>query len=210
LPGSACLGIGRRRVRNFSGIVLAGGGSRRLGQNKALVTVGERTLVEIVLERLGRVCKDLILSTNDPDKFAFLGVRVVPDVYAGRGVLGGLYSGLKSAKYPHAVAVACDMPFLSPSLLRFMILHIAGHDVVVPRLSAGLEPLHAIYARTCLEPMREALEGGQLRVVDFWDRVKVRYIEEREIEILDPDKLSFFNINTPEDLATARQLAGST
>ena len=195
-------------MRQVSGIVLAGGGSKRLGQDKALITLGERTLIEIVLERLGRVCKDLVLSTSDADKFAFLGVRMVKDVYPQRGVLAGLYSGLKSARYPHAVAVACDMPFLSPSLLRFMILHIAGHDVVVPRLSAGLEPLHAIYARTCLEPMRESLERGELRIVDFWDRVKVRYIEEQEIDILDPDKLSFFNINTPKDLARARELAG--
>ena len=195
-------------MRQVSGIVLAGGGSKRLGQDKALITLGERTLIEIVLERLGRVCKDLVLSTSDADKFAFLGVRMVKDVYPQRGVLSGLYSGLKSARYPHAVAVACDMPFLSPSLLRFMILHIAGHDVVVPRLSAGLEPLHAIYARTCLEPMRESLERGELRIVDFWDRVKVRYIEEQEIDILDPDKLSFFNINTPKDLARARELAG--
>ena len=195
-------------MRQVSGIVLAGGGSKRLGQDKALITLGERTLIEIVLERLGRVCKDLVLSTSDADKLAFLGVRMVKDVYPQRGVLAGLYSGLKSARYPHAVAVACDMPFLSPSLLRFMILHIAGHDVVVPRLSAGLEPLHAIYARTCLEPMRESLERGELRIVDFWDRVKVRYIEEQEIDILDPDKLSFFNINTPKDLARARELAG--
>ena len=195
-------------MRQVSGVVLAGGGSKRFGQDKALITLGEQTLIEIVLERLGRVCKDLILSTNEPDKFAFLGVRMVKDVYPRRGVLSGLYSGLKSARYPHAVVVACDMPFLSPSLLRFMILHIAGHDVVVPRLSAGLEPLHAIYARTCLKPMRESLDRGELRIVDFWDRVKVRYVEEQEIDILDPDKLSFFNINTPKDLSRARELAG--
>ena len=195
-------------MRQVSGIVLAGGGSRRLGQDKALTTLGEQKLIEVVLERLARVCEDLVLSTNDPDKFAFLGVRMAKDVYPHRGVLSGLYSGLEAARYPHAVAVACDMPFLNPSLLRFMILHIAGHDVVVPRLSAGLEPLHAIYARTCLEPMREALESGKLRIVDFWDQVKVRYLEEQEIDILDPDKLSFFNINTPEDLARARELAG--
>ena len=195
-------------MRQVSGIVLAGGGSRRLGQNKALVTLGERKLIEVVLERLGRVCEDLVISTNDPDKFAFLGVRMAKDVYPQRGVLSGLYSGLEAARYPHAVAVACDMPFLNPSLLRFMILHVPGHDVVVPRLSAGLEPLHAIYARTCLEPMREALESGRLRIVDFWDQVKVRYVEEQEIDILDPDRLSFFNINTSADLARARELAG--
>jgi len=196
-------------MREISGIVLAGGRSTRLGQDKALVDLGGRRLVEIVLERLREVCADIVVSTNDPDKYSSLGYRTIADVYPERGALGGIYSGLRAVRCSHAIAVACDMPFLNPSLLRFMILHVAGHDVVVPRLSAGLEPLHAIYSRTCLEPMRKALEGGVSRVIGFWDLVKVRYIDEDEIEILDPDKLSFFNINTPEDLARARELLSS-
>ena len=196
-------------MKKVSAIVLAGGSSKRLGQDKALVKLGARTLIEIVLEKLLRISDDVILSTDDFGKFAFLSVRMVRDLYNEAGVLGGLYSGLRAAKSPFAVVVACDMPFLNLDLLRSMIIRAPGHDVVVPRLSTGIEPLHAIYARTCLEPIRETLEDGRLRVVDFWDRVRVRYLDENEIEALDPKKLSFFNINTPEDLDRAREMMDS-
>ena len=196
-------------MKKVSGIILAGGNSRRLGQNKALIRLGTRTLIEIVLEKLRCLSDDIILSTNEFDKFASLDVRMVRDIYGEGGVLGGLYSGLQSAKSPFALVVACDMPFLNLNLLRFMILHAPGYDVVVPRLSTGIEPLHAIYARTCLEPIRETLEEGRLRIVDFWDRVRVCYIEQDEIEVLDPQKLSFFNINAPEDLDEAREIMAS-
>lgn len=196
-------------MKKVSGIVLAGGESRRLGRNKASVRLGTRTLIEIVLEKLRCISDDLILATDDFDRFTCLNARIVRDIYPQGGALGGIYSGLRAAKSPLAVVVACDMPFLNPDLLRFMILHAPGHDVVVPRLSCGIEPLHAVYARTCLEPIRETLEDGRRRVVDFWDRVRVRYVEEDEIEILDPEKLSFFNINTPEDLDRARALMDS-
>jgi len=196
-------------MKKVSGIILAGGKSRRLGQDKALIRLGARTLIQIVVEKLQCLSDEVILSTNEFDRFAFLGVRMVRDVYSEGGVLGGLYSGLQSAKSPFALVVGCDMPFLNLNLLRFMILHAPGYDVVVPRLSMGIEPLHAIYARTCLEPIRETLEKGRLRIVDFWDRVRVCYIEQDEIEVLDPQKLSFFNINTPEDLDRAREVLTS-
>ena len=197
-------------MKKISGIILAGGKSRRLGQDKALIRLGTSTLIEIVLEKLRCLSDDIILSTNEFNKFAFLDVRMVHDIYPEGGVLGGLYSGLQAAKSPLALVVACDMPFLNQNLLRCMILRASGYDVVVPRLSMGIEPLHAIYTRTCLEPIRETLERGRLRIVDFWDRVRVSYIEEDEIEALDPQKLSFFNINAPEDLDRAREIMAST
>ena len=196
-------------MKKVSGIILAGGKSRRLGRDKALIRLGTRTLIEIVLDKLRCLSDELILSTNEFDKFAFLDVPMVRDIYPRRGVLGGLYSGLQATKSPFAVVVACDMPFLNLNLLRFMILQAQGYDVVVPRLSMGIEPLHAIYARTCLEPIRETLEEGRLRIVDFWEHVRVRYIEKDEIEVLDPKMLSFFNINTPEDLDKAREIMAS-
>jgi len=196
-------------MKKVSGIVLAGGKSRRLGRDKALIRLGTRTLIEIVLDKLRCLSDELILSTNEFDKFAFLDIPMVRDIYRKGGVLGGLYSGLQATKSPFALVVACDMPFLNLNLLRFMILHAPGYDVVVPRLSMGIEPLHAIYARTCLEPIRETLEEGRLRIIDFWEHVRVRYIEEDEIEVLDPKKLSFFNINSPEDLNRAREIMAS-
>lgn len=192
---------------DVSGVVLAGGQSRRLGTNKAFVKVGGVALIDRVLHQLGQLSDDVLIVTNDPVTYQGLGVSVVEDAIPGGGSLGGIYTGLALAGHERAVAVGCDMPFLDLGLLRFMILLSEKYDVVIPSLEGLLEPLHAVYSKACLGPMADVLQAGGRRIVDFFPQVRVRHVERAELEALDPEHLSFFNINTPEDLSRAQALA---
>ena len=184
----------------------------RLGRNKALVTIGKRSLLERVLSRLSFLDSDILLVTTRELPYARLSdyprVRVVSDLYPGKGSLGGIYTGLKLAAPFCNLVVACDMPFLNRDLLRYMIEASAGFDLVVPRLGELVEPLHGVYAKACLAPMERLLEQGVLSIREIFSLVRVRYVEAREIDRFDPSHLSFFNVNTESELARARALLG--
>jgi molybdopterin-guanine dinucleotide biosynthesis protein A len=135
-------------------------------------------------------------------------MEIVVDVYPDKGPLGGIYTGLLASQSSHSIVVACDMPFLNTELLRYMIELSGGLDAVVPRLGEGMvEPLHAIYSRSCLDNMKIRLERNQLGINSFLDTVRVRYVERAECQRLDPQLLSFFNINYQSDLDRAIALA---
>ncbi|MGD9405899.1 MAG: molybdenum cofactor guanylyltransferase [Anaerolineae bacterium] len=195
--------------QGISSVILAGGDSRRLGVDKALLELDGQTLLSRVVQKLAPLSDDLIIVTNNPEDYEHLalGVRFVPDERPGEGALMGIYSGLKASTYPSALTVACDMPFLNMSLLRFMVDNIAGHDAVVPRLEGGLlEPLHAVYGKQCLPFMASVLAQGLRRIAVFLDQVDVFYVEQATIDRLDPLGLSFVNINTAADWQRAQQL----
>jgi molybdopterin-guanine dinucleotide biosynthesis protein A len=191
-----------------SGIVLAGGQSSRLSMDKSFVNVNGRPLIERIVAKLARLSDDVIIVTNSPEKYDHLKAKLVGDIYPGKGSLGGIYSGLRAAANAYSLVVACDMPFLDLNLLRYMILLTHGHDVVIPRIEGLTEPLHAIYSKSCLEPIDRLLARGGLKIIDFFSEVRVRYVEKDEIDIFDPRHLSFFNINTPNDLEKMKKLAG--
>jgi len=136
-------------------------------------------------------------------------LRTAIDAYPGTGPLGGIYTGLVAARAERCLVVACDMPLLEPALLRALLERSAECDVVMPVL-AYPEPLHAVYARACAEPIRERLEAGQLKITNFLGAVKVCYLREAEVRAIDPELRSFLNTNTEEDLARARVLLGSS
>jgi molybdopterin-guanine dinucleotide biosynthesis protein A len=195
-------------MRPLSAVVLAGGGGQRMGGSKALLEIDGQPLVIWVLERLQRLSDDLILVARDTSAFGHLPVRLVSDIYPGEGPLVGLHAGLQAARHPAALAVACDMPFLDLRLLRYMIVVGKAHDAVVPRLASLPEPLHAIYrVDPCLRAIQDALDAGSRKMTSFLESVEVRYVEENEIALFDPDQLSFFNVNTPEDLQRGEALA---
>ena len=201
------VGESEKIVHPVSCIVLAGGKSKRLGTDKTFLRIGDRFLIEEIVEKMAQIGDEVIIVTNSPRKYAYLETRLVGDVYPGKGALGGLYSGLKAACYDYGLVVASDMPFLNLRLLRYMIILSSGYDVVVPRVKGLLEPLHAIYSKECLQPIERLLSAGSLRIVGFFPEVRVRYVEEEEISLFDPQFISFFNINTPADLEKARSLA---
>lgn len=182
-------------------VILAGGESRRLGRDKSLLELAGQPLLERVVNRLAPLSDDLIVVANDPIRYEALGlsVRMVSDRVRGMGSLMGIYSGLTAAYHPHALVVACDMPFLNVPLLRYMIPLAEGHDVVIPRLGRMMEPLHAIYGKTCLPHMAHLLEHHEKRIIGFFDEVVVRYVEGDEIDRFDPLHLSFLNVNRLED-----------
>lgn len=184
-----------------SGVILAGGRSQRLGSDKAFLPLFDQPLVARVVYTLASLSDDLIVVTNTPAPYAALGlpVRLVGDEHPGQGSLMGVYTGLRQARHPHVLVVACDMPFLSQPLLRYMTTLMAGYDVVVPEVSGMLEPLHAIYGERCLPPMARLLASGERKIVRFYPEVGVRIVKESEIDQFDPNHLSFLNVNTRQD-----------
>jgi len=187
-----------------TGLILAGGASRRMGRNKAFLELGGRPLIEIVLERLAQVCAEVLIVAGDTAPYSGLGVPTVRDRFTGAGVLGGLHAGLEAASCELAIAVGCDMPFLNPDLLRAFVEWSVGFDVVLLRREEEVEPLHATYRRTCLLPIEEAIRAGRQRIISFFDRVRVRYLMPEEVIPLDPELRSFFNVNTPEEWERAQ------
>lgn len=187
-------------IAPLSVIVLAGGASRRMGRNKALLTTGDgETLIGHVVRNLRDLTDDLIVVSNTPELYKHLGARLVGDRYQGMGPLAGLHAGLSTARHPWALAVACDMPLVNHRLVRYMALLSEGYQVVAPRRGDRVEPLHALYHRSCLPAIEDRLEAGDLRMVSFYPAVAVRYVEEPEIALFDPEGLTFANANTPED-----------
>ncbi len=189
-------------------VILAGGKSSRLGKDKSFLLVDGQPLVARVVEKLSLLSDDLVVVTNNPVRYEPLALpaRLVPDERRGEGSLMGLYSGLKAARHSQVLAVACDMPFLSLPLLRYMLPLAEGHDVVIPRVRGYLEPLHAVYSTTCLPAMARLLAEGQHQIIAFFHEVQVRYVEEDEVDRYDPHHLSFINVNTPEDWERVQQL----
>ena len=191
-------------------IVLAGGKSLRLGRSKVLETIGGKSLIGCVAERLEPLTNQILIVTSQ-EQLDLPGAgkaEILVDLYPGKGPLGGIYTGLLASRSSHSIVVACDMPFLNTELLRYMIELSRGFDAVVPRLGEGMvEPLHAIYSRSCLGNMKTRLERNQLGINSFLNTVRVRYVERTECQKLDPQLLSFFNINYQSDLDHAITLA---
>ncbi len=190
-------------------IVVAGGKGRRFGPGKLSETIGGRTLLQRVIDSLSLVSDKILVAVAPgqptPD-LSPASAEVVVDLYPGKSTLGGIYTGLAASRSFHSLVVAADMPFLNTSLLGYMIECAPAFDVVMPRIGSDLEPLHAIYSKNCLAPMQWQIERDQLKIREFLQLVRVRYVEQAEIDRFDPKHLSFFNINTADDLNRARAL----
>jgi molybdopterin-guanine dinucleotide biosynthesis protein A len=191
-----------------SGVILAGGVSRRLEKNKALERIGGKALIERVIDSLVPLTSEVLAVVARPEQAEALrlppSVRVVSDRYPGGGSLGGIFTGLEAAAEPWSVVVACDMPFLNRELLRHLMAQSSNVDAVIPCLGGQPEPLHALYSKACLAPMERMLRAGQLKIAPLFEAVRVRYVDEETIDRIDPRHLSFFNINTQADLEEAR------
>ncbi len=194
----------------MSVVFQAGGASRRMGRNKALMPFLGQPLIARVVGRLIHLADEALVTTNQPEELDFLGLPLVPDVLPGMGALGGLYTALSAAHLPVMALVACDMPFASPALLaaeRDLLVQ-SGADAVIPRGEFGYEPLHAVYRReTCLGPVRDSLDAGKLRMDSWFEQVRLRVMEPEEVRHYDPDLRAFLNVNTPEEFARSEALA---
>ena len=191
-------------------VIQAGGESRRMGRDKALAPFLGRTLIERVIARVRPVADELLVTTNQPADYLFLGLPLFADAIPGRGALGGLYTALSAASQPLVGVVACDMPFASPALLAYQcdLLNDPDLDAAIPRTEGGTEPFHAVYRReTCLPAAEGALQAGKWRVDAWFAQVNIRFLSPEETAPYDPGELAFWNVNTPEELAEAARIA---
>lgn len=196
---------------DISGIVLAGGMSRRLGRDKAVEPLDGESLVARVTGRLSQVSEEIVVVVNEIERAAALplpeSAKIAVDIYPGRGPLGGIFTGLSAVDGDWGIVVACDMPFLSVELLKYMLSLRDGFDAVVPILAGRPEPTHALYSRVCLPHIERRLKADDLKIANFFGDVRVRFVPEDDINRLDPERLSFFNVNTQQDLERAQALA---
>ena len=192
--------------RNLTGIVLAGGASRRMGQDKAFLALGDQLLIEVVIQRMAQVCREVLVVAGDTQPYVGLGVPVVDDRFRGVGVLGGLHAGLEAAAHELTLAVGCDMPFLNSDLIQAFADWAEGFDVAVLRHEDGeqVEPLHGAYRRTCLPAIEAAIRAGRRRIISFFPHVRVRCVSPADVTPIDPGLRSFRNVNTPEEWEDVR------
>jgi molybdopterin-guanine dinucleotide biosynthesis protein A len=193
---------------NVTGVIQAGGRSTRMGgEPKALLELGGKRIIERVVNAVASVLDDLLVVTNTPERYAFLGLPMVPDAYPDGGALGGIYTGLRAAGGDAAFTVACDMPFVHPAIVRTVVERAGDGDVVIPRTGAQLETLHAVYGKACLGPMETCLRAGRLKIVGFFPDVRVVELDAAPMGRHRAPEVAFMNVNTPDELARARALA---
>jgi molybdopterin-guanine dinucleotide biosynthesis protein A len=186
--------------------IQAGGQSRRMGRDKALVQLDGQPLIAHLLACVNGLGDEILITTSQPGDYEQFGVRLVSDPVPGAGKLVGLHTALSAARGDHVLVLACDMPFVSRPLLEHMLGRAPEADIIVPHRNDRYEPLHAVYHRgNCLPPLRSALEAGKKRMISFFPEVKVLTIKPTEYHRFDPDEWSFFNVNTPEDLREAER-----
>ncbi len=187
-----------------SAVILAGGKSSRMGRNKALLDFGGETLIGRLYRILTEAFDEVFISANDPKAYRFLGAPIVRDVFADGSSLAGIHAGLLRSRAEHCFFAACDMPFLNIELVRYLGRVTDDYDVVIPESESGLEPLHAFYSRRCVPYIEDQLQRRNLKVIDFFERVKVRKVTRGEVREYDPEELSYFNINTSEKYESAK------
>lgn len=178
-----------------------------MGTNKAFELIGEQTIIERIIDNTKNIGQDeTILITNTPDEYAHFNLPMYSDIVLDSGSLGGIYTAIHHSKTSHTIVIACDMPFISADVLKFMMTQADNADVVVPTVEDYPQGLHAIYSKNCLEPIRAKIEARRLKVIGFYEQVNVTYLDEQAIKQYNPDELAFMNVNTPEELEKARRI----
>jgi len=191
----------------FTGVILAGGeNSRFSGKNKALVSIGGKRILDRIYEVFTILFDKIILVTNDPLQYMEWDFDIVTDIFPIRSSLTGIHTGLFYITTPYAFFVACDIPFIKKELIGILLDNVEpGIDIVIPETSKGVEPLCSVYSKRCFKPIEEQLEKKSLKIQRVFQKVRVKKISEDILRTIDPDLVSFSNINTPDDLARAKQ-----
>lgn len=193
-------------ISGVTGVILAGGASSRMGKNKALLKIGDLFLIERVYASIAALFHDVILVTNTPDIYEFISCRKVPDIYPGAGSIAGLHAGLSASSTERIFVVACDMPFLNADFIRFLCQNVEECDAVVPLDRSGRpEPLHALYAKSALIAMQQAIELGDKSIIKLLGRLTTRIVLNDLFRSIPGAEDSFRNLNTPEDYDEATE-----
>lgn len=190
-------------------IILSGGKSSRMGTNKALLKINEKTNIERIAETLKVHFDDIILVTNDPETFQFLGLKMVRDLYPGKGPLAGIQAGLKASNYDVNFIVACDMPFVSGPLAKTLVGSSGNYDAVIPVINGRQHPLFAVYRKKIVTQVEKNLVDDRLAIKGLLDYLNVRYVTEKDLpdySSLDLERF-FFNMNQPNEYEDAKKWA---
>ena len=193
----------------WTGAILAGGQSRRLGgRNKAALKIGATTVLDRQLTRLRRVVDRIIIVANDAAVFAWTGLPVIPDLTPGEGTLGALRTAIHAAQTDRTLVIACDMPFVSEALLAYLVEAGRTADIAIPRTARGYEPLCATYSRRCAGELARLIEQQRFKLseVALIPGLIIRELGPDELEPFGPEEMLFFNINTSDDYARAIDL----
>uniref|UniRef100_A0A831UCR1 Multifunctional fusion protein n=1 Tax=Geobacter metallireducens TaxID=28232 RepID=A0A831UCR1_GEOME len=187
------------RIPGVTGVILAGGQSRRMGSNKALLPYKGGRFIEAIHRQLAEIFDEVLLVTNSPEQYDFLPCRKVRDIHPGMGALAGIHAGLFHASNPAVFVVACDMPYLNGDLVRHLAAKADPEGVLVPESPRGVEPLHAVYGKGCLAAIETTLLSGERRIISFFGRTSVNRVSAGQVAFFDPNFDTFSNINTPGD-----------
>ena len=193
-----------------SGVILSGGLNTRMGgKNKALLSPGGQTIMDRLYNTLRGSFDEVLLVTNNPLQYLSWDLTIVTDLFPIRSSLTGIHAGLFYASAPHAFITACDTPFLKTELIRVLLEELEPkQDVIMPVTGKGNEPLCAIYSKRCIKPIERQLKNKDTKIVNFFPKVRVKEIPEARLRSADPHLISFFNINTPKDLAGSEKMLG--
>lgn len=188
---------------SFSAIILVGGKSERMGTAKALLHFAGEPLIVHMVRKLGGMFGEIVVVAAPDQELPSLPVTLVRDEIAHQGPVGGIYYGLRASSTTASFVTSCDVPFLSPSLVAYLVARISDYDVVVPHWQGRFQPLHAVYRRSVLPLLEQQLEQGRLRPIFLYEKVRTCELQEDEVLGVDPDGSSFINMNTPEDYELA-------
>ena len=193
-------------MADATAVILVGGKSSRMGRAKALLPFDNEPLIAHVVRRLKSWFPEIIVVAAPDQELPELSAVLVRDEIAYQGPVSGIYHGLKAATKDVCFVTSCDAPFLNFELIDHLLEQISEYDVVVPFWQERFQPLHAIYRTSVVPLLKEQLERGELRPIFLYDKVRTRKIQEAEIRRLDPEGLSFLNMNSPADYDAALQL----
>jgi len=185
-----------------AGVILAGGRASRMGgRDKAFAAVGGEPIAVRTVRLFHELFPQVLVAADRAERFRGLDVETVADHFPGSGPLAGIHAALLASRHPHVFVAACDMPRLDAGAIRFLVGRIGTADAIVPRWAGDVEPLHAVYARSCVMEMEACLGAGRLALRDFLARVQVDYVSEADLERVRGAAESLTNVNTPEELA---------
>lgn len=190
---------------DISGIILSGGKSARMGENKAFIEIDGVPIIHRIYSLFKELFQEIIIVTNQKELFLNIKSKIYTDLLPNKGALGGLYTGLFFSNFSYSFCVACDMPFINKSLVKYLIKNIEDYNVIVPLTKDGLQPLHAIYSKNCLDAIKKTIENGKYKIIDFYSLVNVKILKEEDFGYLDPLRESFINVNTPEELFSIKK-----
>lgn len=202
--------MGGTVIREVSGVVLAGGKSKRMGMDKRHLSVHGKPLLDRVTSVLLELFPEVLLVLAEEDiSRQDERIRIVTDLIPDCAAVGGLYTGLYHARYSRVFVVACDMPFINQAVVELFLQKIDATDIVMAQLVTGLQPLHGLYSKQCLPLLKEMIEARDLRLQNIADKrgLTVHRVPETEIKRLDPRLLSFLNLNSPADLELANKIS---